>query len=214
MRVILLGLPGAGKGTQAKGLAEDLGVAHIASGDLFREHQQKGTELGLLAKSYMERGVLVPNEVTIRMILERIAAPDFTKGFVLDGFPRSMEQAQALEEALSRQEGGIDKVLYMKVSGEDLIKRLGGRLICRSCQTPYHREFSPPKEDSRCDRCGGELYQRADDTPEAVSKRIRVYGAETAPLVEYYRRAGKLEEIDAEGTIEQVGKALGAAVRS
>lgn len=208
-----MGPPGAGKGTQAKRLAETLKVPHIASGDLFREHQEKNTELGRLAKSYMERGVLVPNEVTIRMILGRIESPDCSRGFVLDGFPRSIEQAQALEQALSKKKDKIDKVLFINVPEEELTRRLGGRLICRICQTPYHRESSPPKRSMLCDRCGGELYQRADDTPEAVKKRIQVYAAETAPLVEYYKREGILEEINGKGPIEQVGKALVGAVR-
>ena len=161
MRLILLGAPGAGKGTQAQAISRELGLPHIASGDLFREAQEKGTELGLMAKSYMEKGALVPDEITVRMILERISAPDSEGGFVLDGFPRTLEQAEALDRALSGRGEAIDKAVYIKVSNEELIRRLSGRWICRSCQAPYHTISSPPKVEGRCDRCGGELYQLA-----------------------------------------------------
>ncbi len=213
LRIILLGPPGAGKGTQAKGLTEALGIPAVASGDLFRDHQQRGTELGLLAKSYMERGVLVPNEVTIRMVLERLSQPDSAKGFLLDGFPRNLDQARALRDSLSESGRDINRVLFINISEEELLRRLGGRLLCRNCQAPYHIHSSPPKEADKCDRCGGELYQRPDDSPEAVRKRIMVYNEETAPLVEYYRQAGNLLEINGEGAIEEVAEALEAAAR-
>lgn len=210
MRVILLGPPGAGKGTQAARLSEALGVPRVSTGDLFREHERQGTELGRLARSYMARGVLVPDDVTIRMVMDWISAHDGEGGFVLDGFPRNMVQARALDEALA-QSGGIDKVLYMKVSQDELVRRLSGRLICRVCQTPYHQESSPPRVPGKCDRCGGEVYQREDDRPEAIKKRIQVYAEETEPLVDYYRRASKLREVNGEGSIEEVGRALVAA---
>lgn len=206
VRLVLLGPPGAGKGTQAARLAERLGVPHMASGDLFRDHQQRGTELGRLARAYMDRGELVPDEVTIGMVKEWLRDHAQGDGFLLDGFPRTLAQAQALEEM------GVDKVLYIRVAQEELVRRLAGRLVCRRCQAPYHREFSPPREDNRCDRCGGELYQRPDDRPEAVRRRVEVYMEETAPLVEYYRKAGKLVEVDGGGSIEEVGRALLKAV--
>ena len=211
MKVILLGPPGAGKGTQASRLAARLGVERVSSGDLFREHQERDTELGQLARSYMERGVLVPDDVTIRMVMDWINVPGREKGFVLDGFPRTLAQAEALESELEDR-GGIDKALYIRVAPEELARRLTGRLVCRGCQTPYHEDSSPPREPGRCDSCGGELYQRDDDRPEAVKKRIQVYTDETEPLIAHYLRAGKLEEIDGEGSIETVGRWLAAVL--
>ncbi len=204
MYIIFLGAPGAGKGTQAANVARELNLAHIASGDLFRQAVERGDELGLRVKAYMEKGMLVADEITIRMILERMAAPDCQTGAVLDGFPRNLEQAEALDKALKRQNRAIDRVLYIKVPEEELVKRLSGRWICRSCQTPYHRQSSPPRVRGRCDRCGGELYQRPDDRAETVKKRLKLYFVETAPLIEYYRRQGKLLEIDGEGSIDTV----------
>ncbi len=204
MHIIFLGAPGAGKGTQAASISEELGIAHIASGDLFREAQKKGTELGLLAKSYMEKGQLVPDEVTIRMILERIATPDCDKGYILDGFPRTIEQAEALDESLKEQGEAIDKVICIEVSDEELIARLSGRWICRNCQTPYHIINSPPKVKGICDKCGGELYQRADDTEETVRSRLKVYSAQTAPLINYYQKAGKLAKVNGGQGMERV----------
>jgi adenylate kinase len=212
LRIVLLGPPGAGKGTQAAGLAEELRVSRVSSGDLFREHQSRDTELGRLARSYMERGVLVPDEVTIGMMMEWINAEEQADGFVLDGFPRTLAQAEALDKALA-DSGGADRVVNLEVSREELTRRLGGRFVCRQCQRTYHEEFSPPQSALRCDGCGGELYQREDDRPEAVRKRIQVYSEESAPLVEYYRGTGKLREIDGESSIEQVGRALLAAAR-
>ena len=211
MKVILLGPPGAGKGTQAARLSGRLGVTRISSGDLFREHQHNDTQLGRLARSYMERGVLVPDDVTIQMVMECVNAPEQTNGFVLDGFPRTLAQAKALDRELEPT-GGADRVLNIKVSREELTQRLTGRLVCRNCQTPYHQHFSPPKAPGKCDRCGGELYQRDDDKPEALDKRIQVYLEESEPLVEYYRRAGNLTEIDGEESIDQVENALAEAV--
>lgn len=208
MNVVFLGAPGAGKGTQAARVAQQLKLAHIATGDLFRQAQAKGTELGLAAKSYMERGALVPDEITIKMVLERIAAPDCKVGMILDGFPRSLAQAQALDKAFTGQGKAVDKVIYIKVAEGELLKRLGGRWICRQCQTPYHEISSPPKIKGKCDKCGGELYQRADDTEETVKKRLVVYFAETAPLIDYYTRAGKLVEVKGEGALEDVEKRI------
>lgn len=212
LHVILLGAPGAGKGTQAVEISQRLGLAHVASGDLFRQEQDSGSELGKVAKSYMEKGLLVPDEVTVKMILGRIAAPDCAKGILLDGFPRTLEQAKALEQALAKENKGIDLVLYIKVSNEELLRRLSGRWICRDCQAPYNIVEVPPKIAGRCDQCGGELYQRADDTEEMVGKRLDVYFAQTMPLIEYYTNAGKLVEINGEKGIEAVGKDLIAAI--
>lgn len=209
MQVILLGAPGSGKGTQAEKLSYETGLVHIASGDLFRQAEKEGTELGKLAKSYMEKGLLVPDEITIDMLLERIATCD--RGFILDGFPRTMEQAQALDKALA--EKPIDKVIYVKVSQEELLRRLSGRWICRQCQAPYHLVSSPPKVAGRCDHCGGELYQRRDDTKETAQRRLGVYFAQTTPLISYYRRNGKLVEINGEKTIDEVNKELLALLR-
>jgi adenylate kinase len=212
--IILLGAPGAGKGTQAVTLAQRLNLVHVATGDLFRQALAQGTELGLQAKAYMEKGVLVPDEITIRMVLERILAPDCEGGVILDGFPRSVSQAKALDEALAQRAKAIDQVIYIKVSKEELIKRLSGRWICRQCQTPYHEVSSPPKVWGKCDRCGGELYQRPDDTPETVEKRLEVYFNETAPLIDYYTQANKLLEVDGEGDVDEVAKRIVYAVQS
>jgi adenylate kinase len=160
----------------------------------------------------MEKGVLVPDELTIRMVLERIGAPDCQRGAVLDGFPRNIKQAKALDEALGRQAKAIDKVVNIRVSEEELVKRLGGRWICRQCQTPYHATDSSPRVRGRCDRCGGELYQRADDNPETVKKRLAVYLSETAPVIDYYARAGKLLAVDGEGGPGEVAQRIAAAV--
>jgi adenylate kinase len=210
MRFVILGAPGAGKGTQAALLAKKLNLAHIASGDIFRQAQESGTELGMLAKSYMEKGMLVPDDVTIKMILERISAPDCAYGFVLDGFPRTIEQAQALERTLGKE--GVDRVLYIKVPSEELVRRLSGRWLCRYCQTPYHMVNNPPKVEGKCDLCGGELYQRPDDREEAVRKRIEVYHAQTMPLIDYYLKQGKLVEVDGEGSIDKISEDLIAAI--
>ena len=212
MYVAFLGAPGAGKGTQAANVAKELKLAHIASGDLFRQALAQGTELGLQAKSYMEKGMLVPDEITIRMVLERLSAPDCKGGVILDGFPRNLEQAEALDKALAGKAKGIDKVVYIKVSQEELLKRLSGRWICRNCQTPYHEVNSPPKVKGKCDKCGGELYQRPDDTAETVKKRLQVYFAQTAPLIDYYTKAGKLLERDGEGGVDAVSRRIVAAL--
>jgi len=212
MRLILLGAPGSGKGTQAKNIAEKVGITHVASGDLFRAAATRGDELGKQAKYYMEKGLLVPDEITIKMILERIDAPDCTKGVMLDGFPRTLKQAKALDQALSKKKQKIDRVFYIKVSTDELVRRLSGRFICRKCQAPYHKVSSPPKKEGICDKCGGELYQRADDTPETVRKRIDVYTKETSPLIDYYKKAKKLVEIKGEGNIDSITENIVASL--
>jgi len=213
VHIIFLGAPGAGKGTQAASIASELNLAYIASGDLFRQALEQGTDLGMKAKSYMEKGVLVPDEVTVQMVLERMSAPDCEHGVIFDGFPRNLNQAEALDKALARQGKTIDKVVYIKVGEEELLRRLSGRWICRNCQTPYHMVNSPPRVRGKCDRCGGELYQRPDDTVKTAKKRLQVYFAETAPLIDYYTRAGKLLDIDGEGSVDEVGKRIMAALR-
>jgi adenylate kinase len=214
MYLVLLGAPGAGKGTQADLLTKKLKLAHIASGDLFRQALSKGTELGLQAKSYMEKGQLVPNEITIKMVLERITAPDCQAGIILDGFPRNVEQAKALDAALKAQNKSIDKAVYIKVSEQELLTRLTGRWICRACQAPYHEVNSPPKVAGKCDKCGGELYQRADDNTQTIKKRLEVFFAETAPLIDYYSKSGKLLEVQGEGTMEEISARIVSALQS
>jgi adenylate kinase len=208
MYIVLLGAPGAGKGTQADLLKTKLKLAHVASGDLFRQALSKGTELGLQAKSFMEKGQLVPNEITIKMVLERLQAPDTKEGILLDGFPRNLEQAKALDEALKQQKKAIDKAVYIKVSEAELLKRLTGRWICRNCQAPYHEVNSPPRVAGKCDKCGGELYQRADDNTATITNRLKVFFAETAPLIDYYSKTGKLLEVQGEGTMEEISSRI------
>jgi len=211
--IVLLGAPGAGKGTQARMLSEELGIAHIASGDLFREHLNNQTELGRLAKGYMDRGELVPDDVTIRMVMERLERPDCEKGAILDGFPRTVAQARALDEELSARGRRVSVAPYIKVGEEALVARLSGRWICRKCQATYHTLFNPPKQPGVCDLCGGELYQRSDDTEETVRRRLQVYFEQTLPLIDYYRERGVLVEIDGEQDIPSVYRDLLAAVR-
>jgi adenylate kinase len=204
--VIFLGAPGAGKGTQAAEVAKELKLAHIATGDMFRDAQKKGTKLGLKAKEYMEKGQLVPDELTVAMLLERISAPDCEKGVIFDGFPRTLGQAEALDKAFASQSKAIDKVVYIKVADEELVGRLSGRWICRQCQTPFHETAAPPKVKGKCDKCNGELYQRADDQPATIKNRLGVFHAQTSPLIEYYKETGKLAEVKGTGAVEQIRK--------
>jgi adenylate kinase len=213
VHLILLGAPGAGKGTQADLLSQEMNLAHIASGDLFRQALEQRTELGLLAKSYMEKGELVPDEVTIRMILERIAREDCSSGCIFDGFPRTLGQARALDEALAAQGKAIDKAIYIEVPEEDLLRRLGGRWLCRDCQTPYHSVASPPRVPGKCDKCGGELYQRPDDREETIRGRLKVFFAETAPLLDYYDKGKRLAKVDGNQGIEGVAKNVASVLR-
>jgi adenylate kinase len=211
--IILLGPPGAGKGTQAAYVARKLGLVHVSSGDLFRQALERGDNLAREVKSYMERGVLVPDELTVRMVLEQLEAPDCTAGVVLDGFPRNLKQAQALDENLRERGMAIDSVVSIKVSSQEILRRLGGRWVCRGCQAPYHATDSPPEVAGKCDRCGGELYQRPDDNVETIKKRLAVYTQETAPLIAYYAERGKLIEVDGEGSAESVARRIIAALK-
>jgi len=212
--VILFGAPGAGKGTQAAILAEKTGLVHITTGELFREAIRQETELGKQAKPYYERGQLVPDQLTIAMLLERLSEGDCAGGCLLDGFPRTLEQATALDEALVREGKAIDRVLYIQVSETELMSRLSGRWNCRQCGAVYHERFQPPRQAGRCDQCGGDLYQREDDRPETVRRRLGVYFQQTAPLIEYYRSRGKLVEIDGGKSVEEVAEELQAVVGS
>lgn len=207
MFVVLLGPPGAGKGTQAQRLAERTGLLHLSTGDMFRENVGKGTELGVLAKGYMDRGELVPDEVTIDMLLERIARPDAADGVMFDGFPRNVTQALALDEALAGRAASIDRALLIAVPDAELEGRLGGRWLCRACGAVYHERNDPPREAGRCDRDDGELYQREDDRPEVVRTRIERQKPPAA-LIDHYRAAGALREVDGERGLDAVTAGL------
>jgi adenylate kinase len=206
--VILLGPPGAGKGTQAKTLSERTALTHVASGDLFRAALREGTELGMLAKSYMDRGELVPNEVVIGMILERIARPDCAPGVIFDGFPRTREQAVALEDSLGKHQSKIDAVLYLRAPNDVLLRRIAGRQTCKTCGATYNIYYFPSHRPGICDACGGKLYQRSDDSMETAQHRLDVYFEQTMPLIEYYRRQGILHEIDGQVEISWVTDAM------
>lgn len=202
--IVLLGGPGAGKGTQAERLATNLDIPQVSTGDLFRENLKEETELGLLAKQYMDRGELVPDEITVGMVRERLSRPDAAEGAILDGFPRTIAQAEALEALLEDLGAKLSAVFYIKVPKEVLLKRLSGRWTCRDCGAMYHEIFHPPEEPGVCDKCGGELYQRPDDTPETQRHRIEVYFEQTAPLIDYYREKGLLVEVDGRQGIEEI----------
>ena len=208
MILVFLGAPGAGKGTQAAVISRKFGLAHIASGDLFRQAVEKGTELGKSVKGYMDKGVLVPDEVTIELISERLNEPDCKLGCVFDGFPRTIEQAKALDKMLAGRGWAIDKAIYIEVSEGELLKRLGGRWICRNCQAPYHEVTSPPKTRGKCDKCSGDLYQRSDDAEETVKERLKVYFAQTAPVLDYYRKEGNIVTVDGKLGIEEVSEKI------
>lgn len=212
MYIVLLGPPGAGKGTQAQRIAAATGLVHISTGDMFREHVRNNTELGQLANQYMSRGELVPDEVTIKMLLERISRGDAAAGAMFDGFPRNVVQAKALDDALAARGARIDRALLITVSDEELVARLGGRWICRNCGRLYHERNDPPKQPGVCDACGGELYQRDDDRPEVVRARLEKQKP-PADLIEHYRKAGVLREIDGERPLDDVTAALLEAIR-
>ena len=214
MYVILLGLPGAGKGTQAAHLTKTTGLAHVTTGELFRENIRLGSELGKKAQPYVEQGLLVPDELTIGMLLERISQPDCAAGCMLDGFPRNLDQARALDEALARSGKTIERAVYMKVPTDELVRRLAGRWNCPKCGAVYNESSQLPKVAGICDNCGAKLYQREDDRPEVVRTRLEVNLAQVEPLLDYYRQKGKLVEVDGEGEVEAVGKELTAILAS
>lgn len=199
MNIILLGPPGAGKGTQAKTLAERLGLPHISTGDLLRQNVASGTALGAKAKDYMNKGALVPDELVTQMVRERVMRPDIKKGFILDGYPRNNSQAAALDAILKEIKSGIDLVVYLDSSEPVIVQRLSGRLVCSSCGANFHVKNMPPKTDMTCDNCGGKLYQRSDDKPDTIKERLKVYSKESAPLIRYYEDTGKLHRLSADG---------------
>jgi adenylate kinase len=211
--IVFLGAPGAGKGTQAAVVAEKMGLAHLATGDLFRKAIASGDELGRQVKSYLDKGQLVPDKVTVAMVLNRIGQLSGVKGVILDGFPRTLAQAEALDEALKARGEGVGRVIYLAVPETELVKRLSDRWVCGACQATY--TGADKAESGGCRKCGGELYQRADDTPETVQKRLSVYFKETAPLIEYYRKAGSLVEVDGTGRVETItGRVVKALKRA
>ena len=210
--VILLGPPGAGKGTQAVNLAERTGLLHLATGDMFRENVRNQTELGKEAQRYMERGELVPDELTISMLLDRLNREDAQLGSLLDGFPRTTEQAEALDAALAEQDAEIAAALLIEVANDEVLRRLGGRWSCPDCGAVFHAVFSPPQVEGTCDRCPGALIQRDDDQPEAIRRRLDVYAQQTAPLIDYYERSGKLRRVDGAREPDAVGADLLAAL--
>lgn len=208
MQLILMGPPGAGKGTQAALLLKKFNIPQISTGDMFRAAVKEGTQLGKKAQACMQSGALVPDEVTIGIVKERLSKDDCKDGFILDGFPRTVDQADALEKILSDLNMKLDSVLNIHVPAEDLIERAVGRRICKKCGATYHVKFNPPKAENVCDKCGGELYQRADDNAETMQNRLSVYESSTRPLIEYYKKAGVYTEIDGTQPIDKVSAAL------
>jgi adenylate kinase len=213
MNIVLIGAPGAGKGTQAQTLADSLGLAHVASGDMFRSAMLRRTALGVRAKEYVDRGELVPDEITVGMVIDRLAEEDAARGVILDGFPRNVPQAEALDAALAQNGSSVDQAIYLAVKTDELLRRLGGRWLCRNCQASYHEVFNPPKLPGKCDACGGELYQREDDNVETARRRLDVYFEQTTPIIDYYRERGVLHEVDGEQSIPAVREAMLAVVR-
>jgi adenylate kinase len=204
VRVVFLGPPGAGKGTQARELAHEWGVPHIATGDMLREAMAAGTPLGRAAKAYYDRGELVPDDVIIGMIEERFRQAEASRGFILDGFPRTIPQAEALDRLLKDLGLNLDRVVFFDVGEGELLRRLTGRRLCRACGTSFHLVSAPPGREGVCDRCGGELYQRADDSEATVRNRLQVYGRQTAPLLDYYRSRDRLTSVDAAGDMDVI----------
>ncbi|WP_130807954.1 adenylate kinase [Senegalia massiliensis] len=204
MRLILLGPPGAGKGTQASGIINKYNIPHISTGDIFRKNIKEGTDLGKQAKEYMDKGLLVPDELVVGLVKNRLTENDTENGFLLDGFPRTVAQAEALDTELKNLGWSLDNVINIKVSKDELVERAVGRRICKDCGATYHIKFNPPTIPGKCDVCGGELYQRDDDNEETVAKRIEVYENQTSPLIEYYNKQGVLLNIDGAQDIDKV----------
>jgi len=211
---VLLGAPGSGKGTQAESLKNRLNLQHIATGDLFRENLKDKTDLGRLAKTYMDRGELVSDDVTEAMVKERLSRPDTRSGFILDGFPRTVPQAEALTEMMTNMQRRLSGVVYIKVSDDQIVNRLSGRLICRTCQTPFHLKFNPPRKEGRCDVCDAELYQRDDDNLDTIRVRLKTFHGQTKPLIDYYKKNNLLIEVDGEGDVAQITKRVLAAAEN
>lgn len=214
MKLILLGPPGAGKGTQAANIVNEYKAVHISTGDIFRKNIKENTELGKKAKEYMEKGLLVPDELVVELVADRLKQDDVKDGFLLDGFPRTVNQAEALDKVLESLNGKIDKVINIEVDKSKLVERAVGRRICRDCGATYHISFNPSKSEGRCDLCEGELYQRADDVEETVEKRIQVYLDETQPLIDYYTKSGAIATIDGDQDINKVFEDIRLALGS
>ena len=208
MKIIMLGAPGAGKGTQAKMIAEKYSVPHVSTGDIFRANIKNGTELGKEAKKYMDQGLLVPDERTVKILLDRVAQDDCKNGYVLDGFPRTIPQAQVLDKALSELDDAIDYAINVDVPDENIIRRMGGRRACLTCGATYHVEHIPPKKEGICDACGSELVLRDDDKPETVKNRLDVYHKQTQPLIDFYEAKGILKSVDGTVPMEDVFAAI------
>jgi adenylate kinase len=212
MRIVMIGPPGAGKGTQAKLLQQRFRIPQISTGDMLRTAQREDTPLGRVAAHFMSEGKLVPDDVVIGIVDDRLRARDCEGGFILDGFPRTVAQAQALDQLLDEQGRALDVVLAIQVPDEEIVRRLSGRLICRNCGAPFHREFDPPKQAGRCDRCGGELYQREDDQADRIATRLKVLAREIAPVTDYYRSTGLLADIAGLGSQAEVRSRIEAAL--
>ncbi len=208
MKIIMLGAPGAGKGTQAKMIAEKYSIPHVSTGDIFRANIKEQTELGMEAKKYMDQGLLVPDELTVRILLDRVAKDDCKNGYVLDGFPRTIPQAEVLDEAVAKLNEKIDYAINVDVKDENIIKRMSGRRACLKCGATYHIEHIPPKKEGICDKCGSELVLRDDDKPETVKKRLSVYHEQTLPLIDYYNKKGILREVDGAQDMKDVFSAI------
>ena len=208
MKIIMLGAPGAGKGTQAKMIADKYGVPHVSTGDIFRANIKNGTELGMEAKKYMDQGLLVPDELTVKILLDRVSQPDCKNGYVLDGFPRTIPQAEVLDKALAELGESIDYAIDVDVPDENIVKRMSGRRACVSCGATYHVVHVPPKKDGICDRCGSELILRDDDKPETVKNRLDVYHKQTQPLIDFYTKKGVLKTVDGTVDMQDVFKAI------
>ena len=210
MKIIMLGAPGAGKGTQAKMIADKYGVPHISTGDIFRANIKNGTELGMEAKKYMDQGLLVPDELTVRILLDRVAQDDCKNGYVLDGFPRTIPQAEVLDSELTKLGDHIDDAINVDVPDENIVKRMSGRRACLTCGATYHIEHVPPKKEGICDVCGSELVLRDDDKPETVKNRLNVYHEQTQPLIDFYTEKGVLKTVDGTVPMEEVFAAITA----